>query len=429
MLYGALFLLSGATLLTATYLLFEQATAIITLPDGLGILFGGSPGRSVSNRVAAGGLSIAPNGRRTKLSMPELAQLQAEIARLRVFEMHELLIRCGIALGLMAVISVALGWLVAGRVLRPVRVISEVARQIGASNLSERLSLDGPDDEFRELAATLDGLLGRLEASFDTQRRFVANASHELRTPLTLDRALLERALRDPEPSHELWRTTCERLLASSQQQDRLVEALLTLALSEGGAARHEDFELSTAIDSVLLSPDLDLGSLGVRIGTKLGPAAVSGDPRLVERLVRNLVDNAIRYNQPSGRVDITAGSRSDHAVLVVSNTGPPIPATDIERLFQPFQRFAPSRSSHADGTGLGLSIVQAIADSHDARINAEPGPRGGLTVEVTFPPAGRACDLGVADHRAEQCPLGSVQPRIGARWSERAGRDTAVGR
>jgi signal transduction histidine kinase len=294
---------------------------------------------------------------------------------------------CAIAHGLVAVGSVALGWLIAGRVLRPVRTISAAARRISASSLDERLSLDGPDDEFRELAATLDGLLERLEGSFDSQRRFVANASHELRTPLTLDRALLERALRHPRPTPALWRTTCERLLVSSQQQDHLIEALLTLARSEGRVNRHEPFELSGVIDSVLLSPELDAGTMGLHVRTETGPAPVSGDPRLVERLVRNLVDNAIRYNQPAGWVGIMAGTRSGHAALTVTNTGPAVPAADIDRIFQPFQRLASHRSSQQDGTGLGLSIVKAIADAHGATISAAPRPDGGLSIEVSFPP------------------------------------------
>jgi signal transduction histidine kinase len=314
--------------------------------------------------------------------------LAGQAARAHAFEMHELLIRSGIALGLTAVISIALGWLVAGRVLRPVRTITATARRIGASNLHERLHLDGPDDEFRELAATLDGLLGRLEASFGTQRRFAANASHELRTPLTLDRALLERALRAPDPDHAFWRATCERLLASSQQQHRLIDALLTLARSEGGLSTHEPFELSALIDTVLLNPELDPGPLGLHIQTDTGAAAARGDPRLAERLVRNLVDNAIRYNQPAGRVDITAATQSGHAVLTVSNTGPVISTADIDRLFQPFQRLAPNRAGQRDGAGLGLSIVKAIADAHDATITAAPQPHGGLTIKVSFPPA-----------------------------------------
>jgi signal transduction histidine kinase len=296
-----------------------------------------------------------------------------------------------------AVVSVGLGWLVAGRVLRPVRSISATARQIGASNLNLRLRLDGPDDEFRELAATLNGLLARLQASFDSQRRFVASASHELRTPLTLDRALLERALRHPEPTPALWRATCERLLVSSQQQDRLIQALLTLARSEAGVGRNESFELAAVIDTVLLSPELDAASQGLQIETTTGPTRVSGDPRLAERLVRNLVDNAIRYNLPAGRVDITAGTRNGRAILAVTNTGPPIPATDIDRLFQPFQRLTPNRGSHADGTGLGLSIVKAIADAHQATITADPEPHGGLKIEVSFPSASRHHDPDLA--------------------------------
>jgi signal transduction histidine kinase len=149
-----------------------------------------------------------------------------------------------------------------------------------------------------------------------------------------------------------------------------------------------ETFELSTIVDNVLLSPELDDGSRGLQVTANTGPAPVSGDPRLVERLVRNLVDNAIRYNQPLGRVDITTRTGSGQAVLAVSNTGPAIPSSDIDRLFQPFERLNPNRSNQGDGTGLGLSIVKAIADAHDALVTAVPQSHGGLTVRVTFPPA-----------------------------------------
>jgi signal transduction histidine kinase len=395
LLYGVLFLLSGAALLAATYLLFEQATATATLSNGMQIAFMpglGSP--ALPAREVPGAIGKVPVPK-PPLTSSQAAWLDARSTQLRAFDMHELLIRSAIALGIMVLLSVALGWLVAGRVLRPVRTISATARQIGASNLDERLSLDGPDDEFRELAATLDDLLGRLQASFDSQRRFVANASHELRTPLTLDRALLERALWKPEPTQAFWRSTCNRLLVSSRQQERLIDALLTLTRSEAGLSTCESFELATVIDTVLLGPELDTGHTGLRIKTEIGPAAVSGDPRLVERLVRNLVDNAIRYNQPSGRVDIATATRSGRAVLSVSNTGPAIPARDIDRLFQAFQRLGPNRSGpnrsgQREGTGLGLSIVKAIADAHGATITATPGQHGGLSIEVSFPPLPR---------------------------------------
>lgn len=384
LLYGTLFLASGAVLVSVTYLLAGHATAPINplksqhaSPVGVHP----TPTATPQNRAPANTIH---------LTHAQRVNLANQISQLHDAAMHQLLIGSGVALAGMAVISIALGWLVAGRVLRPVRTINTAARRISATNLHERLGLDGPDDEFRELAATLDNLFARLEASFGSQRRFVANASHELRTPLTLDRALLERALRHRQPTEAFWRATCERLLTSSQQQHRLIDALLTLARTEGALSRREPFELGVVIDNVLLSPELDIPHRGLHVQTAINEALVDGDSRLVERLVRNLVDNAVRYNQPSGRVDIAATTRSGHAVLTVTNTGPPILPTDIGRLFQPFQRLAPDRSHHAAGTGLGLSIAQAIADAHDATITATPQPHGGLKIQVSFP----ACAL-----------------------------------
>jgi signal transduction histidine kinase len=380
-LYSALFLASGAVLLTVTNLLVDKATSF---PVGVFM-----PGFDDNPATCDPIKSACQEARLLAREMKE--------AQLRAFELHELRIWSAVALGLVAVLSVGLGWLVAGRVLRPVRTISATARQIGVSNLNQRLRVDGPDDEFRDLAATLNGLLARLQASFDSQRNFVASASHELRTPLTLDRALLERALRHPEPTPALWRATCERLLVSTQQQDRLIQALLALARSEAGVARNESFELGAVLDAVLLSPELDTASQELQIQTAIGPAPVSGDPRLVERLVRNLVDNAIRYNQPHGRVGITAGTRNEHAVLAVTNTGPQVQASEIGRLFQPFQRLSQGRGSQAVGTGLGLSIVKAIADAHQASITADAQPDGGLKIQVSFPSASRHNDPRIA--------------------------------
>lgn len=212
-LYGALFLASGAVLLAITYLLVEKATAAdATTLGGIKVLFGNPP-RPVHSTVYTGQPGGVPE------QYAQVNQLLAQATQQRAFDLHELLIWSAIALGFMVILSVVLGWLVAGRVLRPVRTISATARQISASSLDERLRLDGPDDEFRELATTLDDLLGRLEASFDSQRRFVASASHELRTPLTLDRALLERALRHRQPTQAFWRATCERLLVPASSR------------------------------------------------------------------------------------------------------------------------------------------------------------------------------------------------------------------
>jgi signal transduction histidine kinase len=383
LLYGALFLLSGAVLVAVTYVLAAHATAItVPGPKGPGA-FGDMPSKpNLAPRPPS-----ATGSHVVHLTPSQGARLQAAATHLHDVAMHRLLVGSGLTLAVVAVLSIALGWLLAGRVLRPVRAINAAARQIGASNLDDRLSLDGPDDEFRELAATLDDLLERLQGSFDSQRRFVANASHELRTPLTLDRALLERALRNPEPTEAFWRATCERLLVSSQQQDRLIEALLTLARSEGAVDRRDCFDLGAIIDSVLLSPELD--TAGLRFHTRIDPAPVTGDPRLLERLIRNLIDNAIRHNIPGGQVDVTAQRRSEHAVLTVTNTGPFVPAGEVERFLQPFQRAGTDRTSHGDGLGLGLglSIVLAIATAHDADLTLNPQRQGGLRIEVRFPP------------------------------------------
>ena len=288
------------------------------------------------------------------LTAAQGAELQAQATERHDQAIRELLIGSGLTLAGMTVISLALGWLVAGRVLQPVRRINAAARRIGASNLHERLRLDGPDDEFRELAGTLDDLLERLQGSFESQRRFVANASHELRTPLTLDRALLERALRKPDPSQDFWRATCERLLSSSQQQDRMIEALLTLARSEGGLDRRERCELGGIVDSVLLSPALDTYRTALNIHTTLHPAPVEGDARLLERLIRNLIDNAVRHNITGGHVEIATERRGGHAVLIVTNTGPAVSPDDVGRLLEPFQRAGIDRTSHGDGSAWG---------------------------------------------------------------------------
>ena len=384
LLYGTLFLLSGAALLAVTYVLAARATATAP-PAGKP---GGAPG--TARYGCAGPRCPRPSSvgasHVVHLTPSQAAHFQAQVTHVHDAAMHRLLIGSALALAIMAVISIGLGWVMAGRVLRPVRTINAAARRIGASNLHERLALDGPDDEFRELAATLDDLLERLQASFDSQRRFVANASHELRTPLTLDRALLERALRRPEPTEAFWRATCERLLASSQQQHRLIDALLTLARSQADLDRQEPVDLAAVINDVLMSPELDPGMADLHVFTHIDSAPVTGDPRLIERLIRNLIDNAIRHNIRGGRVEVSTEHGAGHAALIVTNTGPVVSAGEVERLLQPFQRAGADRTANGDGLGLGLSIVLAIATAHDADLTVNPRRTGGLRVEVRFP-------------------------------------------
>jgi signal transduction histidine kinase len=299
----------------------------------------------------------------------------------RAAQLGALLTTSGIALGIMAFVSIGLGWLMAGRALRPVRTMSARARGISERNLHERLALDGPNDELKELGDTFDGLLARLEKAFESQRRFAANASHELRTPITLERTLVEVALADPHASIDSLRETCERVLAASEQQERLIESLLTLARSQRGLDRREDLDLGAIAGEIVQG----VSSNGVRVESELGDACTTGDPALVERLVANLLDNALHYNQSHGWVRAWTGLRDGRPTLRVVNTGPVISPDQAAVLAEPFRRLNGERTGHKDGLGLGLSIVGAIATAHDADLHLTPRPSGGLEVEVRF--------------------------------------------
>jgi signal transduction histidine kinase len=297
-----------------------------------------------------------------------------------------------ILLPVVVLLAVVGGWLIAGRLLRPLRTITATARDISASNLNRRMGLDGRDDEFAELGETLDDLFGRLEASFESQRHFVANASHELRTPLTAERTLLQVALADPDATTEELRSACEQVLALGDQQEHLIEALLTLATSEGGIEQWEPFDLAAVAWHVVTIRREEAERRGVHIETRLAEAPTAGDPRLAESLVANLVDNAIRHNSGAGRAEISTAAAGGQATIRVRNTGAVIEPEQLGRLFQPFGRADGERIRHADGHGLGLAIVQAITRAHGATLTPRAQPEGGLDVEVTFKtlPAGR---------------------------------------
>lgn len=288
-----------------------------------------------------------------------------------------------LALALTAVASAFLGWFAAGRVLRPLRKMTATARTISAGNLHERLALTGPDDEFRQLGDTVDDLLRRLEASFSAQRRFVANAAHELRTPLTLERTLLQVALADPSASAATLRATCEELLVFGRGQERVLESLLTLASSERGLETSEEVDLAAVVERVLGRVNDQHPNLRADLAT----ATVRGDPPLLERLVANLVENALRHSRDEAPVEVRTSSGARHVVLSIANSGAPIDEGEVERLFEPFQRLEGNRTSPGDGHGLGLSIVRAIATAHDATVEARPRAEGGLAVTVSFPP------------------------------------------
>ncbi|MFI6317093.1 ATP-binding protein [Nonomuraea sp. NPDC050556] len=286
----------------------------------------------------------------------------------------QLLMGSAVALLVLLPVALALGWYVAGRFLRPLRAITATANVISAGDLHRRLDLGEPTDELTELGHTLDGLFARLEAAFDAQRHFVANASHELRTPLAGHRTLLEVALADPDADADTLRAACEEALALGEHQERLVQALLTLATSERGVTRWDPVDLADIVKRTLAARPAS----GVDVVAHLAPAATTGDPRLVESLVANLVDNAVRHNHAGGTVEVTTRASS----MTVANSGPVIPDDQVQRLFQPFQKLAPDRH----GYGLGLAIVDAVAKAHHATLTAVAREEGGLSITVRFP-------------------------------------------
>ena len=293
------------------------------------------------------------------------------------------------ALAILAVLSLGLGWLIAGRMLRPVRTMTERVRGISERNVHERLSVVGPRDELKDLADTVDGLLGRLDVAIEGHKRFVANAAHELRTPLTAEHALLEEPLMDPDAPLESYRANFERLLVVNEQRTRLLEALLTLSGSEHGRERSVAVDLPEVVTAALRARKLALDRHRLRVDADLAPIRVTGDPALVERLVANLLDNAIHYNVSGGRIEVSVRRMTGRVLLGVANSGALLTGTQVDRLFEPFQRL--HRTADDGHHGLGLSIVRAIAVAHEATLTATPFPNGGLTVTVGFPVVARS--------------------------------------
>jgi signal transduction histidine kinase len=385
-LYGALFLVCGIALLAVTYFLVEQhLPTALTSKDLIQTHVSGNQTSEVCYTQVAGS-SAGFGAGAAGSSVPTPNGCAVLLGAARDDELRQLITDSGIALAIMAAASTGLGWVVAGRVLQPLRTITTAARRISASNLYQRLALDGPDDELTELGKTFNGLLARLELSFAAQRQFVANASHELRTPLARQRTLVEVALRDPDATVGSLQQTMERVLATGEEQERLIEALLTLARSQRGLDRRDPLDLAAVTGAAVSATETEAADRGVRVNTSLGSAPALGDQRLAERLAANLVDNAVRHNVPGGWVEVATATRSGRGVLSVCNTGPVIAPGQVERLFQPFGRLEATRLSR-DGLGLGLSIVTAIAAAHDADLRARPLPGGGLEVEVHFPP------------------------------------------
>lgn len=324
----------------------------------------------------------------------------------RSLDADEFLIASFILLVALVGASVLIGWLVAGRVLRPLRVMTAATRQISERNLHERLALTGPDDELKNLGDTIDSLLARLESAFDSQRRFIASASHELRTPLMVSQTLLQVALADPDITLDSLRAACQEVIDADKYQARLIDALLTLARSQRGFDRREPVDLTVVVNDALDAYQPSAAASGLQVDAALDKATVPGDARLVSRLVVNLVDNAIRYNITGGRVAVKLAASTARATLTVTNTGAVVPPLQASRLLEPFQRAAPDRTASPDGLGLGLSIAADIAKAHGADLEVRPQPEGGLAVTVSFPAWEGPVDRSDEDGSSGRCEI-----------------------
>jgi signal transduction histidine kinase len=383
LLYSALFLVSSAVLLGITYLLVRHSTGGIFQvfrvgPRGL------LPPETVLSHVQ-------------RVELHEAARhLQATAVEQRDDLVEQLLIQFGIALAIMSVVSVALGWVVAGRVLAPLRTMTATTRRISYDNLHQRLALDGPDDELKRLADTIDDLLARLETAFDAQRRFVANASHELRTPLAMMRTSLDVATGKPEPIPVEVTALGEKVREGLDQADRLLDGFLVLSRAQHGElGDHAAVSLSALVAAAVeaRADEIAAQGLGVRVGAGTGDARVRGSETLLAQLVANLIDNAVRHNVAGGWLSVAARTDGDVATLVVENGGPRLDAHRVQQLTQPFRRLGADRTSTGSerGVGLGLSIVAAIASAHDGRVALDAREEGGLRVTVQLPLAQRA--------------------------------------
>ncbi len=382
-LYAALFLVGGSALLGLTYgLVASSLPAHSTGFHGTGLSLN-QFAKLCKKPPLQAGKSRAAAAAQCKLAAESGAN--AASAYQRDHALHSLLLYSLIGLGLMTLASGGAGWLVSGRVLQPVRMITETARRASEEHLGERIGLTGARDELKELADTFDDMLERLDLAFSAQRRFVANASHELRTPLTIMRTAIDVTLAKPSRSAEQLAATAVRIRRSIDRAESMIEALLTLSISDQGPASREPLDLATTAEDALDVAAVGIGQFRLRVHSRLDPAQMTGDPHLIERLVGNLVDNAVRHNEPGGQILVHTGTADGTAFLEIVNTGRDIPENALPGLFEPFRRQA-GRTGAGAGAGLGLSIARSIVTAHGATVAARGRPGGGLEIRVAFP-------------------------------------------
>jgi signal transduction histidine kinase len=356
LLYSLIFLISGAALLAITYWLFVN--------------FAFTPPKEPNN--------------------PAMVRLQAAMSVVRSNGLHRLQLYSGLALAIMALVSVVLGWLVAGRVLAPLRTITAAADRISDTNLHERIAMSGPRDELRLLADTIDRLLARLEVAFDAQRRFVANASHELRTPLAMMRTTLDVAIAKPGGVPAQTRELDAELRVDLDHADQLLESFLTLAHAENGQLdERNQVALEPLIRSALSDRADQIAATKLTVETDLDAVDVAGSPTLLRRMIENVIENAVRHTEPGGSIEIAlAPLHGRRARVIIDSSGPVLDQPAVTQLVQPFKRLSQDRTGSQDGHGLGLSIVAAVAAAHDGQLDLHARAQGGLRVQITLPAA-----------------------------------------
>ncbi|MGV9567671.1 sensor histidine kinase [Streptomyces sp. NPDC003480] len=374
LLYGGMFLIAGILLLSIIYLFAAHALNV-----GSDLPFKITKGEVVSDTC-----NFPASATTTANELNDA--LSACVNEQRQQALNNLLSRSLLALLGLAVIAFAFGYAMAGRVLSPLGRITRTARAVAGSDLSRRIELDGPDDELKELADTFDDMLERLQRAFTAQQRFVGNASHELRTPLAINRTLLEVHLSDPGAPMELQQLG-KTLLATNERSEQLVEGLLLLARSDNQIVERKPVDLAEVASQAVDQVHAEAEAKGVEIRGERAPAIVQGNGVLLERIALNLVQNAVRYNIPEGGwVEVTTQAQHGQAVLVVTNTGPVVPAYEIDSLFEPFTRLRTERTGSDKGVGLGLSIARSVARAHGGHITAQPREGGGLVMRVMLP-------------------------------------------
>jgi signal transduction histidine kinase len=392
--YASIFLLAGCVLLAVSYEIVSRNTS--AYPDRVAAemaRLGTSPLRTATSGGGIG-TNIPPGAKpATKppsASIARHAALRAAAERTVRAQMHRQVVTdFAFALLGTTLLSLAAGWFVAGRMLRPVSRITSTARRVAAgADLRARIAATGPNDELRELADTFDEMLERLDRAFASQRSFVANASHELRTPLAVLRAEIEDRLDDPDVGERELRNMAAVVYEAVQRAEQLIDSLLTLARSQDGLRKHELVELGDAVGAVAERMRPAFNADGIALTVTGESAAIDGDRTLLERLIENLLTNALRYNQPGGFVTIAVERDAATVRLAVANSGPSVAPDVVARLFEPFFRTDDSRSRDSGGAGLGLSIVAAVASAHRGEATASARPAGGLVVTVSFPTA-----------------------------------------